>query len=205
MLERVTKTENTTIIDTCGQIGRRLLGWIWQERDNDWYKRLGSYWAVPLVAKTYRTNVEESRTFLKKVLNLTEEDNFPIDFLTRLAEHIDKIWDLDPEFVVLIYHTVFTHNETSDERTHMGGRIVALASTRRQDHSMCQYQLIEHFPNFLRAEPLSATRAVIQSLNSFIINTHIFSYRQSGVVRKETFNFREKSACFVQDYSHVWG
>ena len=30
------------------------------------------YWAVPLVAKTYQTNVEESRELLEKVLQLTK-------------------------------------------------------------------------------------------------------------------------------------
>ena len=206
MLERA-GTEDTSVIDACGRVGRRLLGWIWQERDNDWYKRLGSYWAVPLVAKTYGTNVEESRALLEKVLELTQEDNFPIDFLTRLAEHIDKIWDLDPECVALIYHAVFSHNETSDERTHMGSSIIALASTRRQDHSLCQYQLIEHFPNFLRAAPLTAAQAVIQGLNFFIIRNCIFRYRQEDVVIEnlaETFNFRGKLAYFVEDDSYIW-
>ena len=206
MLERA-KTEDTSVIDSCGRVGRRLLTWIWQERgtsENDWYNRLGSYWVVPLVAKTYGTNVEESRTLLKQVLDLTQEDNFPIDFLTWLTEHVDKIWVYDPEFVALIYRAVFTHDETSNQLTSMGSRIIPMTSTRRQDHSMCQYQLIEHFPDFLRAAPLAATRAVIESLNFFIINTHIFSYRQGGVVRKETFNFRGKSAYFVQDSSHGW-
>ena len=207
MLERATKNQETVVINACGQIGRRLLAWIWQEREtnkNDWYNRLGGSWAVPLVAKTYGTSVEESRTLLEKVLELTEEDNFPINFLRWLTEHVDKIWIHDPEFVALIYRTIFRHYETSDERTHMGGVIIPMASTRRHEYGMCRYHLIKHFPNFLRAEPLIATQVVIQSLNLFIINTRIFSYRQGGVVRKETFNFRGKSVCFVQDSSHAW-
>ena len=71
-----------------------MLGWIWQERgasEDDWYNRLGGRWIVPLVAKTYGTNVKESRILLENVLDLTQEDNFPIDFLTWLIEHIDKI------------------------------------------------------------------------------------------------------------------
>ena len=210
ILDRATKTENTTVIEACGRVGRRLLKWIWQEREtseDNWYNRLGGSWAVPLVAKTYGTNIEESRTLLEKVLELTRKDNFPIDFLTWLTEDIDKIWDHDPEFVTLIYRTIFTHYEPSDKRTHMGGFIVSMASTRRQDYSMCQYRLVEHFPNFLRAAPLPATQAVIQSLNFFIDREHISSYRQEGVVPedlRETFNFRGELAHFVQDYSHVW-
>ena len=63
----------------------------------------------------------------------------------------------------------------------MGGRILALTSTRRQDYSMCHYWLAQHFPNFLRAEPIAATQAVIQSLNFYIIRTQILSYRREAV------------------------
>ena len=211
ILERATETENTTIIDACGRVGRRLLKWIWEEREtseNDWYSRLGSHWVVPLVAKTYGTNVAKSRTLLKKVLELTREDNFPINFLRRLIEDVDKIWDHDPEFVTLIYREVFTHYETSDEKTNLGwGPILSLISTRRQDYNMCQYRLIKHFPNFLRAHPLLATRTVLRSLNFFIIGTHIVGYLKDGVKFEdlsETFNFRGKHAYFVQDNSYIW-
>ena len=115
-----------------------------------------------------------------------------------------RFWDHDSEFVALIYHAVFTHDETSNQPTSMGSRVVPMTSTRRQDYSLCQYQLVEHFPNFLRAAPLAATRAVIQSLNLFIISTRIFSYHQGDVIREDTFNFRGKSAYFVQDSSHGW-
>ena len=160
-MERAIKKEDTAVIDACGRVGRRLLEWIWQERETnegDWYNRLGGYQIVPLVAKTYGTNVVKSRALLDKVLDLTQEDNFPIEFLTRLTEHVDKIWDHDPEFVGSIYFTAFAHRETSDELTNKGSPILRFGSTRRQDYGMCQYRLIQHFPNFLRAAPLIATR-----------------------------------------------
>ena len=210
ILERATETENTTIIDACGRVGRRLLEWIWQKRKtdkDDWYNRLGSYRAVPLVAKTYGTNVEKSRTLLKKVLELTREDNFPIDFLTCLTEAVDKIWSHDPEFVPLIYRTVFAHEEASNKETRRGGSILPLITTRRQDYSMCQYRLETHFLNFLQVAPLPATQAAIQSLNFFIVRKHILRYDQEGVVSKdliETFEFRGKPAVFVQDSSYIW-
>ena len=210
MLERATKNEETTVIDACGRVGRRLLEWIWQERETnegDWYNRLGGYQIVPLVAKTYGTNVEKSRALLDKVLDLTQEDNFPIEFLTRLTEHVDKIWDHDPEFVGSIYFTAFAHRETSDELTNKGSPILHFGSTRRQDYRMCQYRLMQHFPNFLRAAPLIAAQAVIQSLNFFIIRNRIFRYRQEDVALEnlaETFNFRGKLAYFVGDDSYIW-
>ena len=193
ILERTTEAN---VEDTCGRIGRRLLEWVWQERktsENDWYNRLGGHWAVPLVAKTYHTNVQESRVLLERVLQLTQEENFPIDFLSQLTEYVDTIWDHDPEFVTLIYLTVFTHYENSNERIIQGGSILSMATSRHQAYGLCQYRLVRHLPNFLRASPLIVTRAVIQSLNLFIINTSPVRNLQSDIVLEdliEKFDFR---------------
>ena len=80
----------------------------------------------------------------------------------------------------------------------MGGYVVSMATTRRQSYGMCQYHLIKHFPNFLQAEPLIATRVVIQSLNFFIIRAYT---REDSV---ETFNFRGGSAYLLEDGSDSW-
>ncbi len=203
ILERVPKTE-TSIIDACGRIGRRLLEWVWKEREvreSDWYDRFGSYGAVPLVAKTYHTNIEESRVLLEKVLELLSRNNFPIDFPSRLTEHVDKIWKHDPEFVASVYRAVFTHYELSDEEVHRGGFILPFRSFRRQDYRMCQYRLGKHLPDFLRAARLTAVDAVIRSLNNFIIHTRIDKPLEGFI---ETFNFRGELASFVQDSSHIW-
>ena len=211
ILNQAEKSENTAVVDACGRIGRCLLEWVWQERktsENDWYNRFGGRWAVPLVAKTYHTNVEESRALLEKVLELTKEEDFPIKFLSWLPEHVDRIWDHDPEFVTSIYRTVFRHDEHSDVKTSFGSSsVLPMTSTRRQDYRMCEYRLIKHFPNFLRAAPSHATQAVIQSLNAFIVKEHIIRYLKEGVTREDlidTFNFRGKPAHFMEDGSYIW-
>ena len=205
------ETEEASIIDACGRVGRRLLGWIWQERETSkgaWYDRLGGYWAAPLVAKTYGMDIKESRILLKQVLKLTREENFPMDYLKWLTRDVDKIWPHDPEFVGLTYRTVFTHKETSNEPTDMGGPVVPITSTRRQDYTMCQYRLMKHFPDFLRAALLDATQAVIQSLNHCVIDVHIHRDYPRDVAFEdvgETFDFRGKPAYFVGDNSYIWG
>ncbi len=201
ILKRAT---DANVEEACGRIGRRFLEWVWQERgmnENDWYNRLGGYWVVPLVAKTYHTNVEESRVLLEKVLQLTEEENFPIGFLSSLTEHVDRIWKYDPKFVVLIYRTVFARYEHSDEKVIRGGPIFPMATVRHQDYRMCQYRLVNHFDNFLQVLPRTAARAAIQSLNFFIIRFYI-----NGTVDNltKTFDFRGKSTYFVQDNSYMW-
>ena len=199
------------IIDTCGEIGRRLFEWVWQEREansNDWYNRLGSTRAVPIIAKTYGSNIDESRLLLKKILELTQEDNFPISYLTWLTEHVDKIWIHDPEFAASIYRAVFAHDETSEKKTNVSlGPLLPMTSTRRQDYGICQYRLIKHFSNFLQAYPLVATQAAIRSLNCFIKKNHIDGYLKDGVKFPdliETFEFRGNHTYFVLDGSHIW-
>ena len=211
ILDQAIETENTKGIKTCGRIGRRLLKWVWQKREmdeNDWYNRFGGRWTVPLVAKTYGTNVKESRALLEKVLQLTNEENFPISFLSWLTEHVNSIWTHDAAFVVSIYRTVFAYYELSDVKTSFGSSsVLPMTSTRRQDYSMCQYRLVKHFPDFLHAAPPHGTQAVIQSLNFFIVIEHIARYVKEGVTLEdmiETFNFRGRSACFLKDSSYIW-
>ncbi len=210
ILDRAIEKENTDIINVCGQIGRRLLKWVWKKKetsDDDWYNRLGGRWAVSLVAKTYHTNDEESRDLLNKVLELTNEDHFPIEFLTWLTENVDRIWDHDPEFAISIYRTVFAHQFTSEGETIRGGPVFAITTFRSQDFSMCQYRLVKHFPKFLNKKPKFATQAVIQSLNHFILKEHIIRYRKEDVVLEDvigTFNFRGETAYFVKDKSYIW-
>ena len=210
ILDRAIETDTTKVIKTCGRIGRRLLKWVWQERvagESTWYDRFGGRWAVSLVAKTYHTNIEKSRALLKKVLQLTNEDNFPISFLTWLTKHVDSIWDHDSEFVVSIYRTVFSHEFTNDGETKRGGFVLSITTYRSQDFDMCQYRLAKHFPIFLQKMPLDATRAVIQSVNSFVIRTYIIKSTAEDAVSedlRETFDFRGKTACFIQDDNSLW-
>lgn len=204
------KTTEPNIKGACGRIGRRLLKWVWEEKEtnqSDWYSRFGGRWAVPLVTKTYHTNIEGSRALLEKVLKLTQEDNFPIGFLTWLTDNVDKIWDHDPEFVASIYRTVFGHYETSNEEVKMGSYVLPMTSFRSQDYRMCQYRLVKHFPNFLRAEPLIATAAGIQSLNVFILMDNVIPFlREESSLEDlvEVFNFRNQEAYFMEDGSYIW-
>lgn len=210
ILERVSESENSEVMNACGRIGRRLLQWVWQNREagkSTWYDRFGGRSVVPLVAQTYHTNPEESRMLLEKILELPKEDNFPITFLSWLAKHVDKIWKHDPEFVTLIYRIVFHHNESSDAKTSFSSGVLAMTSTRRQDYSMCRYRLIKHFPGFLQAVPLPSTQSVIRSLNVFIVGEHIVRYLKADVKIEdiiEIFNFRGKSVYFMEDGSYIW-
>jgi hypothetical protein len=203
-----TKDEITKKI--CGSIARRILKWLWQQRNankEDWLDKLCASWVIPLVADTYSTDPEASRLLLEKVLHMIKEPAFPIQFIYRITERINKILPHDPEFVNLVYASVFGHTETSQEKTNFGTPVMQFSSTRRQDYNMCQYHLIKYFPEFLRNAPILATRFVIKSLNTFVISKHVMGYMKKGVTLDdlvEEFEFRGEKAHCMSDSSHIW-
>jgi hypothetical protein len=143
---------DATLRENCGIIGRNLLRWGWTERagrTETWAERLVAVVGIPLVARTYDTRISESRALLSAVLATTGQSDFPADCVYRLANAVDTIIPHDPEFVAEIYDHVFAHEETSEEKTQMGGPVLPLISTRKQDFLGCQYRLIQFFPTFL--------------------------------------------------------
>ncbi len=199
------------IVSKCGSIARRLLSWIWERRKEKvegFLDSIGAISLVPIVAQTYGTEVESSRAVLEPVLDLTKESNYPIDYLYRLSNELDKIWVHDSDFATRTYDTVFSTYETSEELTNMGTPVMRMTSTRRQDFGMCRYILIEYFPRFLRSDPQTATKMAINILNQAILGNHVVPYLKEGVDLKdviEEFSFRGKQSRYIPDMSYFWG
>jgi hypothetical protein len=159
------------------------------------------------VAQTFGTDPQMSERLLSMIFKLLQEPDYPIDYFFRLANEINEIWPYNPEFVASLYEIVFGHQEVSEARTNMGGIILPLTSTRRQDFDMCRFALINKYPKFLEAEPLIATRTAIRCLNRFIIDEHIRKYSRQGPVPEEDverFSFRGGSARYLPDRSYSW-
>jgi hypothetical protein len=213
-LNIVDRTESVVgkeeVLNSCGRISRHLLAWVWEERGkvgNEWIDILGANLVVPLVAKTFKTNNKESQTLLEGVLSLIDDENFPIQFLYRLAEYIGKIWAYAPEFCATIYYTIFSHTEMGQGKTSFGTPVIPLTSTRRQDYEMCQYLLIKEFPQFLSAQASIAASAAIDALNQFIIRQHVLPYLKEGIKLEDLvqqFTFRGKQVAYLPDSSHIW-
>ena len=124
-----------------------------------------------------------------------------------MTDNVDNICKHDPEFAILIYRTVFSHQFTSEGETQRGGPVFAITTYRSQDFGMCQYRLVKHFPDFLQKKPKPATQAAIQSLNCFIAKEYVFRFSRRNMTIDdlvESFDFREKTAYFVKDDSHIW-
>ena len=193
-----------------GTVGRNLISWIRSEdrkENKDWLNRLMSLIAVPIVAKTYSTNIDESRRLLEPILGLVDQPNFPIEAVHRLIDELPSYCAVDPGFAAKIYTKVFGFRETSDQSTHMGGFVLPLTSNRRQDYDMCRYSLIQHFPQFLMEKPVEAACAGLEAVQNFAIESHVLPYEKtqrdlSAII--EHFSFREREAGYLRDHSAIW-
>lgn len=195
----------------CGDFGRKLLTWAWSSRSDasrkQWFERLAGFIAIPLVAKTYATNPEETRAQLEQVLRVVGEPDFPIDCIYRLTNEVGHIIPVDPDFVAAIYERVFGYEEASNEQTNMGGHVMPLLSNRRQDYGMCRYCLMKEFPRFLNSKPSSALRAGIRAIQAFAIQGHVLRYLKEGATLSNLtreFRFLGANARYVQDGSAIW-
>jgi len=190
-------------------VARSLLQWAWnppEDLNQNQIQQLNeviAVWGIPQVCKTYGENSQESRKILTRVLERLGPTS-TISEIYRLVHEIEKIWPYDPEFIVSIYESVFSYEETSEDITFMGSGVLTLTSTRRQDYSMCYYSLAEDFPKFLNASPLFATMAMIKAINALVKRTEISRYSDGSKLQAVTFPFLEITARYLADGSWVW-
>ena len=202
-------TEGEQIVQNLGSASRNLQRWLRQQRQtaNSSADALSGAWGVELVARTFAAAPQESREILQGVLDLIGEENFPIPPLLRLTTHLDKIWPSDPEFAAHVYAAIYGHDETSRAQMQLGSPIMPLTIGRRDEYHSCQYQLQQHLPNFLRAQPSLATRAVLNVLNQSVMREHVTPYQHEGFTNEEltrAFQFHGRSASYTPDDSHIW-
>ena len=208
ILDRTMEKDDRELFTTCGETGRRILEWALQTRTgsaDSFVDSVGALKGVPIVCRTFGSDLTESRQLLEKIIEQITDSQFPIQYLTQLTEELPYIWPVDPDFVINIYTRTFTHEEHSDDHTSFGTPILPLVSTRRQDYSMCQYTLIQHFEAFLDFSFISAARAAVCSLNNFIIQKHVTRYPNHNLDElTDTFPFRDLTATYISDFSYIW-
>lgn len=210
ILERAIALDDVPTIAACAEGGRRILAWAWAERSREttpFIDNVGAVWGVRLVARTFRDDPRTSRALLEPILARLADPSFPIVYFSHLTDELSHIWASDPDFAVDVYQAAFTHEERSEEKTSFGTPILPLTSTRRQDFSMCQYHLTQHYDEFLQASPLPAVCAGIRAVNEFVIDKHVLRFLNPGFALAdvtETFEFRGHQATYVRDLSYSW-
>lgn len=157
---------------------------------------------IPRVISTYTTNPAESRALLKQIFLPARAATHNWDDVPALCREIATLVKADPDFGAEVYGWTFEGSVTESVTTSIGGsrsQILSLSSNSVQDYGMALYSLAEFYPNFLKAHPKPATRALIAAVEGFIRREHS-SEDQDPVSRTiNGFEFQ-----LIADNSHVW-
>ncbi len=164
------------------------------------FEHLAAVWLVRVVARTYDVDPDDARNLFGMILSRIADLSTPVDLIYRLADAVQHFWNEDPELAASVYAATFAHVETSEEPTHMGGIVIALTSTRRQDFGLAQYVLLECAPRFLREQPVFATRALVEAATGAAVAREGLD----EAVPEETFELRGKRVRYRPDNSHFW-
>ncbi|MFN8149597.1 MAG: hypothetical protein U0R24_00520 [Solirubrobacterales bacterium] len=154
------------------------------------------------VAATFSSDPAESNALLRRLLEAERLQKFGFQEMPDLAAVVERLLEHDHQLVQDIYATTFDFEETSDEKTNMGGIILSLTSNRRQDYGHALYRLAEAYPAFLEAAPSEAVQALIA------VRLAYARRKSSGsTADDETLTFAwdlEREAQIVGDGSYIW-
>ncbi len=205
ILDSLSEPDGEGPAGNCGRGARLLLEWVWQARsENPSLDVLGSRRLVTLIIRTYATDLAASQSALMPILDLTTEGDFPIDYFFQLSYNAESLSAHDPTFLARLYQTVFSHSETSTDKTPMGTYVIPMVSNRRQDFESCRYALATFFPSFIERAGVVAFTAGLIAVNAYVFERHVYPYRSANE-DGETFDFAGVRARILRDGSYIWG
>lgn len=183
-----------------GRTARRLLDYAWQQEIRDeWLVGL----AIVDVCRTFASAPANSAAILRRSLEPSHLSEHGHAEIYRLAAEIAPIFGIDPEFAAEVYRAAFSYEEVSEDEVPLGGRtnqILPLRSTRKQDYEHAQWQLIQHFPEFVRRAPLYAARVVVAVVATYCQKKHHYDHR----AEPKKFTCRGRECAIADDYSYIW-
>jgi hypothetical protein len=174
-----------------GKAARRLLEYAWSSTGSAYEEVLVTH-ALQAVCRTYESSLYESKKLIQKSLEPSHLQRYGFLEMPRITDEIELLIANDPELVEEIYIKVFSYKESSEEKTSMGGRILNLQSTKRQDFQMAQWRLGEAFQFFIKSFPIEAIRSLLTLIPSYIAekhevkNKHEFSFMLGGIEARTT-------------------
>jgi hypothetical protein len=181
-----------------GLAARRLLEFAWgatTSRD----RGLITY-AIQHVSRTFSSDLVESPKLLRRALEPEHLAAYGSEEMFWIADQVTTLLEHDADLVRDIYVAAFGHRETSDSTTSMGGIVLQLTSTRRQDYELALFGLKQAFPQFLEQAP----EAAVVALNA-AVEAHFARERSLGRAHEElTFDFQGSVARFLPDHSGAW-
>ncbi|MEA5425406.1 NACHT domain-containing protein [Arcicella lustrica] len=190
----------------CGNSARNLINFLLANKVNQSVDQLASYTGISLIAKTYSTDIEASRTCLQLILDIIDQPDFNIAYVSTLTENIKEFYMIDPQFCARIYEKVSAHEENSFDQAPMySGVLMSFTSSRHDQFDICHYRLQQIFPKFISSSPELAIPIALSISNNFIKKKNL-----DGLVILDTikipFDFLvdDINAHYQVDLSHSW-
>ncbi|MEK4058504.1 MULTISPECIES: ATP-binding protein [Paenibacillus] len=189
----------TKQLEHVGAASRNYLDYVWS-RENS-LEGLVTL-AIPWVCQTYHSNIIESSSLLKRVLQKERLSNFGYLEIPWLAYNVKNIMNYDPAFVKELYISAFSYIEDSKDTTTLGGsKILSLRSNRRQDYESGLYQLAEDFTHFIEIAPIEAITALITIVENHVLTKQIYL---SVDELQDNFLVDGINAIIYADNSYIW-
>lgn len=181
-----------------GLAARRLLEFAWSpasSRDRGLVTN-----AIKHVTLTFTSDPAESAKLLRRAIEPEHLVAYGSEEMFWIARQVETLVNHDAELVRDIYVAAFGHRETSDSTTSVGGIVLQLTSTRRQDYELSLFGLKQAYPKFLEKAPDPAVIALNTALEA-----HFARERSRGRANEElTFDFQGSTARFLADHSGAW-
>ncbi|MEP7153402.1 MAG: hypothetical protein ABI856_17005, partial [Nitrospira sp.] len=186
-------------LTAAGAAARHLLEYAWARIT---YRSELSSSGIQCVCRTFGTDPASSQVLLARALEEDHLKQYAYIEARWLADEVENLARIGPDFVTDIYRTLFRHQETSDARTPMSNsQILPLVSNRKQDFEHAQWILSEGFSKFLKAAPKQAAEALISVIDAYVTQQHP-SYGERW--QENSFMVRGHSATIREDFSHSW-
>jgi hypothetical protein len=158
--------------------------------------------AITNVMDLFWANREESAQAVRKLITPEEIRNKGAEQGHWISRKVPLIFEIDPQLVSDIYIAFFSYEEESEEQTSMGGgRILALTSNRRQDYQQTHWQLAQVFPRYLEKHFDRCAEIVLAAINNYIEREH----KPRDPEQVITYQLGEQKHPVLVDYSAIWG
>jgi hypothetical protein len=157
---------------------------------------------VPLVADTYSTDPDASKSLLEKVFDPERLDKFAYIEVPALARKVAAIAEQDTEFAASIYARVFAYRVDSERTRPFNSEQIMPLSGRESDmYGSASYSLAEHFPKFFEDSPTAATEAVVAMIEGHIATRHPIA----ETVQEKSLQIGKTTLTLIDDGSRYWG
>lgn len=157
--------------------------------------------AINSVMDLFAVNREESARAIRKLITPEEVRDKGAEQGHWISYKVASLFDLDPQLAAEIYIAFFSYDEQSEEQTSMGGgRILALTSNRRQDYQHTHWQLAQVFPRFVEKEFDRCGDIVLAAVNDYIEREQ----KPSGGDNVISYRIGEHEHTVLVDYSAIW-